>query len=122
MHIKFVNLISENPEKLAEFYQKAFGANVSSPISHRYELNWGESGTSTGIAITKCEKREPLDCFIEFDTDGIEKLYERLSTQGFDITEPIKDLHRGDIDISSCVTPMAIRLMLLKNCNIGGEN
>ena len=95
MHIKFVNLISENPEKLAEFYQKAFGANVSSPVSHRYELNWGESRTSTGIAITKCEKRESLDCFVEFDTEEIDNLYERILEQGFDIAEPLKDLPWG---------------------------
>jgi uncharacterized glyoxalase superfamily protein PhnB len=93
MRIKFVNLISESPEKLAEFYQKALGASVASPVSHRYELSWGE--TNAGIAITKCEKREPLDCFIEFDTDEIDALYKRISEQGFDIVEPIKDLPWG---------------------------
>ena len=95
MRIKFVNLISENPEKLAEFYKQAFGASVSSPVPHRYELSWGMSETSTGIAITKCEKRESLDCFIEFDTDEIDKVYERVSEQGYDIVEPIKDLPWG---------------------------
>jgi len=95
MRIKCVNLISENPERLADFYQQVFGASVTSPIPHRYELSWDESGTSAGISIIKCEKREPLDCFIEFDTDEIDKVYERITEQGYNIVEPIKDLPWG---------------------------
>lgn len=87
MKLRCINIVSETPEALVEFYQRVFDQKANELVPGRWEL---PVGGVTLVFTHTCEKvTVPTDsCGLEFEAEDVDKEYRRLTAAGIPVLGP----------------------------------
>lgn len=87
MKLRCINMVSQKPEGLAEFYQKVLGGTVQEIVPGRWELPAG--GVALVFTHTCEEVRVPTEsCGLEFQVEDVDGEYARLQGAGVPVEAP----------------------------------
>ena len=108
-----IHLMSPNPGKTSEFYQKLFGArlaNTPDPNDERATFKLDLNGTT--ILISKAEENAPVG-LVHFGviSDDLDKSIDELKSAGVEFTMEKREV-RPDFIISFLVAPEGVPIEL----------
>ena len=88
LKLRCINIVSQTPEKLVEFYEAVFETSANQLVPGRWEL---PVGNITLVFTPTCEKvTVPTDsCGLEFEAEDVDAQYARLSRLGIAIELPV---------------------------------
>lgn len=109
MKLKSINILSSNPNNLAEFYRKMLGANIDEAHGgpYRIEIWFGEKNDNTVCIVAnydsdyKPQKSNACHGF-EFSVPDVDAIYAQLCNMGISVKEPPKNLPWGYRFFSIC--------------------
>jgi predicted enzyme related to lactoylglutathione lyase len=102
MHLKCVNIVSADPQRLAGFYRTLLGANIDESHGgpHRIEIWFGDNRDGAVLLVVNYDggyvPRESGACQgFEFQVPDVDAEYKRILALGFLVKEPPKDTPWG---------------------------
>lgn len=87
LRLRCVNIVSESPEELAGFYSRIFCVPAQEIVPGRWEL----PVESTTLVFSHTEHKLPVQpdtCGVEFETEDVDEMYQRLLAAGIEISQP----------------------------------
>lgn len=102
MKLAGINIVSANPERLADFYRDVLGAKVDKTHGgpHRIEVWFGPQDDNSVWIAANCDPAFVPQTYhacqgFEFRVDNVDAEYERLSASGIEIKEAPRNLPWG---------------------------
>ena len=87
MRLRCINIVSQEPRRLVEFYEKVFDTQAQEIVPGRWELPAG--GATLVFTHTDEPVRAPKDsCGLEFETEDVDGEYSRLQKAGVPLGAP----------------------------------
>lgn len=102
MNLVSINIVTADPKRLADFYQRVLGANIDESRGgpHRIEIRFGPEDGHTVCIVANYEEgfvpRTYAACQgFEFRVSDADAEYKRIHDLGVTISAPVKDLPWG---------------------------